>query len=291
MHPLDPLSADEFRQAAAILRRDHGVGERWRFASIELKEPAKAVADAPREAIVVCWDRDSGSAYRAVVSFVGDSASWELLEGIQPNLTPDEWHECDDVLRHDPRLIEALAKRGITDIEKVLIDVWGYRGFLLPDRWPGRRLGWTDIWFRSEPGSNPYANPVNGLHCVVDLNSMELLEIEDTFEVERPQIMGEYVPRFVPDMKPRNDLRSGRDHAARRGQLHARRARARAGRTGRCGWASTIAKGSSCTSSPSPVARSRTGSRSPRWSSRTATRHPTTTAARRTTSASGASAS
>ncbi len=208
MHPLDPLSADEFRQAAAILRRDHGVGERWRFASIELKEPAKAVADAPREAIVVCWDRDSGSAYRAVVSFVGDSASWELLEGIQPNLTPDEWHECDDVLRHDPRLIEALAKRGITDIEKVLIDVWGYRGFLLPDRWPGRRLGWTDIWFRSEPGSNPYANPVNGLHCVVDLNSMELLEIEDTFEVERPQIMGEYVPRFVPDMKPRNDLRS-----------------------------------------------------------------------------------
>ncbi len=208
MHPLDPLSAGEFRQAAAILRRDHGVGERWRFASIELKEPAKGVGNPPREAIVVCWDRDSGSAYRAVVSFAGDSATWEPLEGIQPNLTPDEWHECDDVLRHDPRLIEALAKRGITDIEHVLIDVWGYRGFLLPDRWPGRRLGWTDIWFRSVPGSNPYANPVNGLHCVVDLNSMELLEIEDTFEVDRPQIMGEYVRRFVPDMRLREDLRS-----------------------------------------------------------------------------------
>jgi Cu2+-containing amine oxidase len=35
-HPLDPLSADEIRAAAAILRRDKGVTERWRFASIEL---------------------------------------------------------------------------------------------------------------------------------------------------------------------------------------------------------------------------------------------------------------
>jgi len=40
-HPLDPLSADEIRQAAAILRRDQTIGDTWRFASIELKEPAK----------------------------------------------------------------------------------------------------------------------------------------------------------------------------------------------------------------------------------------------------------
>ncbi len=175
----------------------------------------------------MCWDRDGGAAYRAVVSFSDDRAvSWDALEGIQPNLTPDEWYECDDVLRHDPRLVDALAKRGITDIEKVLIDVWGYRGFLLPDRWPGRRLGWTDIWFRSEPGSNPYANPVNGLHCVVDLNTMELLEIEDTFEVDRPQIMGEYVPRFVPDMRLRDDLREVEITQPRRGVVHGGRARA-----------------------------------------------------------------
>ena len=40
-HPLDPLSADEIRQAAAILRRDRDVTDRWRFASIELREPPK----------------------------------------------------------------------------------------------------------------------------------------------------------------------------------------------------------------------------------------------------------
>jgi primary-amine oxidase len=184
------------------------VGERWRFASIELKEPEKGAADPPREAIVVCWNRDDGAAHRAVVSLNDDAVlAWEPLVDIQPNLTPDEWHECDAALRREPRLIEALAKHGITDMDKVLIDVWGYRGFLLPDRWPGRRLGWTDTWVRSHDGSNPYANPVNGLHCVVDLNSMELLEIEDTFTVDRPRIMGEYVPRFVPDQTLRDDVK------------------------------------------------------------------------------------
>ena len=75
-HLLDPLSAGEFRQAAAILRRDRGVGETWRFASIELAEPAKeqlaeldAGAPAPdRTAIAVCWNRADGQACRAVVA-------------------------------------------------------------------------------------------------------------------------------------------------------------------------------------------------------------------------------
>src|SRR3954454_20513786 len=208
MHPLDPLSADEFRQAAAIIRRDRGAGDRWRFAAIELREPVKRESDPPREAIVVGWNRDGGAAYRAVVSLAHDDIrTWEELEGIQPNLTPDEWHECDAALKRDPRLIAALAKRGITDMDSVLIDVWGYRGFLLPEKYPGRRLGWTDTWFRREPGANPYANPVNGLHCIVDLNAMELLEIEDTFTVDRPTIMGEYVPRFVPGQQQRGDLK------------------------------------------------------------------------------------
>ena len=74
-HPLDPLTADEIRQAAAILRRDQGVTDRWRFASMELREPAKAAVREyapgtpfPREARVVCWNRDDGKPYRALVS-------------------------------------------------------------------------------------------------------------------------------------------------------------------------------------------------------------------------------
>jgi len=48
------------------------------------------------------------------------------------------------------------------------------------------------------PGANPYANLVSGLHCVVDVNSMELLRVEDNRGVDTPEVMGEYVPSRIP---------------------------------------------------------------------------------------------
>ncbi len=206
-HPLEPLSADEIRQAATILRRDRGVGDGWRFASIELKEPSKA--DLPaleaggiarREAVVVCWNRADGKAYRAVASLTRDQVtSWEYLPGQQPNMTVDEWHECDVMLRTAPAFIEALAKRGITDLSRVLSDMWAYGAAVVPQRYAGRRIGWCDVWCRASEKGNPYARHLSGLHPVVDLNTMELLEIEDSYEGGTdPQVQGEYLPDLLP---------------------------------------------------------------------------------------------
>ena len=206
-HPLDPLTADEIRLAAAIVRRDRGVGEGWRFASIELREPSKA--DLPaiesgrldrREAIVVCWNRADGQAYRGVVSLTGDAVSdWEHLPGQQPNMTVDEWHECDAMLRAHPAVIEALARRGITDLSRVLADMWAYGAALVPDRYAGRRIGWCDVWCRGSERGNPYARHLTGLHPIVDLNTMTLLELEDSGPPgAEPQVMGEYLPDLLP---------------------------------------------------------------------------------------------
>ncbi len=214
-HPLDPLTADEFRQAAGILRRDQGVGPRWRFASIELHEPSKDVLRVlqpgaplarevvPREAIIVCWDRDSGQAYRAVVSLTSDSvASWTPVPGQQPNVTVDEWHECDEMLDADPALAAALARRGITDLSRVLTDLWAYPAATIPPRYRGLRLGWADVWYRGSEQGNLYAHHLSGLHPIVDLNRMALLEIEDNFDPAispgLPDVMGEYLPRLIP---------------------------------------------------------------------------------------------
>ena len=206
-HPLDPLTAGEIRQAATIVRRDQGVGDGWRFASIELKEPAKA--DLPaledgrlarREALVVCWNRADGQAYRAIVSLAGSEVTnWEHLPGQQPNMTVDEWHECDEMLRAHPALAQALARRGITDMSRVLTDMWAYGAALVPERYRGRRVGWSDVWYRGSDLGNPYAHHVTGLHPVVDLNTMTLLELEDSYEGgEPPDVMGEYLPSLIP---------------------------------------------------------------------------------------------
>jgi primary-amine oxidase len=221
-HPLDPLSAEEIRQATAIARRDRGVGDGWRFASIELKEPAKAELPtletasltraelARREALVVCWNRADGQAYRGTVSLTGDEVTaWEHLPGQQPNMTVDEWHECDVMLRSHPAVIEALARRGITDLSRVLADMWAYGAAFVPERYQGRRIGWCDVWFRGSERGNPYARHLTGLHPVVDLNTMELLELEDSdqggqlteptvSEVTGPEVNGEYLPDLLP---------------------------------------------------------------------------------------------
>ncbi len=207
-HPLDPLSAEEIREAAAIVRRDRGLGNGWRFASIELKEPGKA--DLPdlesgrltrREALVVCWNRADGQAYRAVVSLTGDAVTnWQHLPAQQPNMTVDEWHECDAMLRAHPLVTEALRSRGIADRSRVLADMWAYGAELVPGRYAGQRIGWCDMWYRASERGNPYARHLTGLHPVVDLNTMELLELEDTGQAARTdhEVMGEYLPDLLP---------------------------------------------------------------------------------------------
>jgi primary-amine oxidase len=200
-HPLDPLTAAEISDVAAVLRRDRAVEPpAWRFASIELVEPPKAASGPPRrEAAAVCWRREDGQAYRAVVSLDDSSVTaWEHLPGQQPNMTVDEWHECDEMLRAHPLLIEALARRGITDLSLMLTDVWAYGAALVPERYRGRRIGWADVWHRGSTDGNPYAHSVSGMHPIVDLNRMELLELEDTDPGPAPEVMGEYLPKLIP---------------------------------------------------------------------------------------------
>ncbi|MET0694027.1 MAG: primary-amine oxidase, partial [Propionibacteriaceae bacterium] len=115
------------------------------------------------------------------------------------NFTVDEWEEADAALRAHPDVVAALARRGITDLDLVFMDTWTYGDAVIPEQYRGRRIGWSDTWVKAEDGANPYAGPINGFHCVIDVNTMELLEIEDSFQVERPEIMGEYTPRLVPE--------------------------------------------------------------------------------------------
>ena len=206
-HPLDPLTANEIRAVAAALREHEGVSDSWRFASIDLAEPAKGdVASGPsgivRAAHAICWDTADGQAYRAMVTLPGGQIThWDHLPGVQPNMTVDEWHECDEMLRQHPAVVGALASRGIADMSLVLTDVWAYGAALVPPHYRGRRIGWSDVWMRGSADGNPYAHHVTGLHPIVDLNRMELLELEDRREDEGhdlPEVMGEYRPGLIP---------------------------------------------------------------------------------------------
>nr|WP_319446190.1 MULTISPECIES: primary-amine oxidase [unclassified Mycobacterium] len=212
-HPLDPLSADEFATAAAILRREHeveagGPGLGWRFASIELAEPTKVELRAferdgttpGRRATVICLNRTTNATYKSVVSLSADRVeSFEHVPGVQANFTVDEFVECDQLLRTHPELLAALARRGVTDIDLVFFDTWTYGDAVAPAEFRDRRLGWSDTWLKDGPGMNPYAHLISGLHCVIDVNAMEVLRVEDGEHIDIPDVMGEYVPRHIPE--------------------------------------------------------------------------------------------
>ncbi len=223
-HPLDPLTPDEIRQAVATLRAAGTVDDGWRYASIELLEPPKdellaydegvagdrAPAAPPRHAKLTCWcPAQRGSVHTAVVTLgVAPTVDeWEAHPGKQPNVTVDEFHAVDEALRRDPQVLAELASRGITDLGLVIFDVWAFAGFLVPEAYRHRRVGWTDVWRRSVAGGNPYANPVTGLSLIVDLDTAELLEIERGEIVDPPAPMGEYTPALVPGLVERTDRR------------------------------------------------------------------------------------
>ncbi len=201
-HPLEPLDAAELRATVAILRREQGLTVAWRFASIELREPPKAEVKAwrtgdpvPRTAQAVLWNREDNQTWEAVIDLTDDAmVSWTHVPGVTPHFTVDEYHEVDEAMRAHPDVIAALAVRGITDLALVTIEVWTYAKALMPQQWRDRRLGWCDIWYRETPEGNLYAHPVSGLKIVVDVNTLELLELENDHDHGQPVVNAEYVP-------------------------------------------------------------------------------------------------
>ena len=91
-------------------------------------------------------------------------------------------------------MIAKLRERGISDMSRVIVDVWTYGKAVMPEKYRDRRLGWCDLWVRETPDGNPYAHPVSGLKVIVDMNTLELLEIEEQYDVGMPAVDGEYVP-------------------------------------------------------------------------------------------------
>ena len=205
LHPLEPLTGEEFVQAAAIVRRETGLGPAARFVFISLKEPAKDVirswtpgADVPREAHIVLRNVNDKSTCEAVVSLTDDAMlSFEVIEGVQAQITMEEMMAIEAVVQADPQWQAAVTKRGITDFGLCMIDPWpaSYKG---PEDHPGlRRIARPLTWVREQEGSHGYARPVDGLVVEIDLDSMKVVKVDDHGLVPIPEYNGNYVPELM----------------------------------------------------------------------------------------------
>ena len=212
-HPLEPLTAAEVAAAVAIARVSHSLGDSFRFPCVTLHEPPKSdvlkfqVGDRIlREAFLILLDNATGNTYEAVVSLTEKTlVSWNHIPNVQPNIMADELVECEAAVKAHPDFLAALAKRGITDLDLVVVDPWAIGNFGFADE-VGIRLSRAICYLRSAPDGNFYSRPIDGLVPVVDLNKMQVLRIEDMGVVPVPPEPGEYASRFTPnqrtDIKP-----------------------------------------------------------------------------------------
>ena len=188
VHPLEPLSKAEVEAVVEVVKRDTRTTGTSRFVSIMLNEPAKdAVVNyepgyqVEREAFVVLLDNATGQCVEAVVSLTRQAvASWRPQDGVQPAIMLDEFVECEEAVKRSPEFLEALRKRGVDDVDLVMVDPWSAGSYgVEPEDDKGRRLSRALAWVRSEPTDNGYARPLEGVIAVVDLNRMEVLRVED----------------------------------------------------------------------------------------------------------------
>jgi primary-amine oxidase len=257
-HPLEPLSAEEIEEAAAILTADRQF-EDVQFIYITLMEPSKGeVKSYPdsfaldRQAFVVLRDRAVRGVCEAVVSLSHrEVRSCRAIPGVQAPLTGDEIANVEDVVKRDPRWQEAMRRRGVTDFDRAKLDSWplGYNG---PDDAPERgRFVRPLTWVSSgEDGDNAYARPVDGLIARLDLDRMQVVDVEDHGTVPLAPRSGNYTaeairtPENFPSFTagPRTDLRpieitqpSGTSFEVSGHEVHWQRWRLRVGFTPREG--------------------------------------------------------
>ncbi|MBI4943149.1 MAG: primary-amine oxidase [Actinobacteria bacterium] len=210
-HPLDPLSAEEITAAVAVLKAGPAAADSFRFAGVVLREPGKAalagdLTVCPREAAVVLIDRSDGAAYEAVVDLGhGTVEAWHAVEGVgQPPIMLDEFEECEVNCKADPRVVEALARRGLTDLDLVCIEPWSAGYYGMDDE--GRRLLRALVYARMRADDNPYAHPAEDLVVVYDLNAGTVVRVEEGPLIPVPRQEDNYLPADVgparTDLKP-----------------------------------------------------------------------------------------
>lgn len=215
-HPFDPLSKDELAAAVAVLRGAGKVAETTRFVAIHLHEPPKARVLArrpgetlPRQAFAVLYDWASNSTHEAVVDLSAKRlASWKKIDGVQPAILPDDDHQkTANILRADPRWREALAKRGVKNVNAV--DIRGYPiGAYGKDEKDGHRRAFVTMFAREY-------GPIEDMIVIVDLTAAKIERLEDKGVNEARRKQGDFAPLDEGDQGPAESEKPRRERSFR----------------------------------------------------------------------------
>ncbi|KAH0442366.1 peroxisomal copper amine oxidase [Colletotrichum camelliae] len=208
-HPLDPLSVDEIRVAAKLIRT-HAKFTTLKFNCLTLREPEKSCYAAfragkaprpPRRAFAIVLKKGTSECAEVIANLTAlEVESWKAVAEVAPTLTLEDLDVTERIARQDPRIVQLCREVGITDMSKVYFDAWAI-GF--DDRWGfERRLQQGLPYYRNSQLDNQYAHPLD-FSVVVDTETEEILAIDvrhvNGERTEVPLREHNYLPEFVKD--------------------------------------------------------------------------------------------
>lgn len=183
-HPLDALTTAEHWAIYDILKASGNLTDETLFVSVLLRPPDKSfvLAWAPgqamrrsADAILLRKDRS----FAAVVDITGQKvARWDELKDAQAPFLASEVQATGDVIKKDPRVIEALKKRGIADLRTVQCAAIPVAYRAIPEQ-ATQRIGFGSC-SQTRGVYHGWGRSIEGLTFQVDMVAKKVLKVVDT---------------------------------------------------------------------------------------------------------------
>jgi primary-amine oxidase len=183
-HPLDGLVTAEYWSVYDALKESGNLTDETLFASVLLRPPDKQFVLAwqpgqamPRAADVVLLRQ--GKSFAGVIDIVGKKVlRWEELKDAQAPFLLSEVRATGEVIKKDPRVIEALKKRGITDLRTVQCGANPVAYRAIPEQ-ATQRIGFGSCT-QTRGVYHGWGRSIEGLTFQFDMTAKKVLKVVDT---------------------------------------------------------------------------------------------------------------
>ncbi|MDR7314559.1 primary-amine oxidase [Brevibacillus nitrificans] len=193
-HPLNPLTAEEINSVVSAVKASDSYKQSMRFTQISLKEPEKSKvwnwvygqkSAFEREANVVMLD--GKKVIEAQVNLATKKlVSWKEVEGAHGMVILDDFQTVQAAIEQSSEYADALKKRGINDVKKVVatpltVGYFNEADGLKQDLRLLKVVSYLDVG-----DGNYWAHPIENLVAIVDLEQKKVIKIEDTGVIPVP---------------------------------------------------------------------------------------------------------
>ncbi|QRR36430.1 primary-amine oxidase [Hydrogenophaga sp. YM1] len=214
-HPVNPLSVEEIHQTVEILKSAGRYKPSYRFTEIVVRRPPKdqvwafALTGAPvqegRQADFVILD--GKSLIEGAVDLARRSVTkWTPVPGAHGMVLLNDFADVQAAVEASPEFAQALAKRGIKDVKKVVSSPLtvgyfdGKDGLKQEDRLL-KVVSYLDVG-----DGNFWAHPIENLVAIVDLEKKVVVKVEDGGVIPVPMKLTPYDGRDKIAAEPHKPL-------------------------------------------------------------------------------------